>query len=31
MTGHVEAVLDDAVKSGLVTVHDGRLRFSHSL
>lgn len=26
-----DAVLDDVVKSGLVTVRDGRLRFSHSL
>jgi hypothetical protein len=31
MVGTVEAVVDDAMRSGLVTSRDGRLRFSHSL
>src|SRR6185436_4385772 len=31
MARNAEQALDDAVKSGLVTLHDGRLRFSHSL
>jgi hypothetical protein len=31
MVGNAEAVVDDAIRSGLVTVREGRLRFSHSL
>ncbi len=31
MLGDVESVLDEVTRSGLLTVHGGRLRFSHSL
>jgi len=31
MAGDIDALLDDAIRSGLVTAQDGRLRFSHSL
>jgi hypothetical protein len=31
MVGNVETVVDDVMRSGLVTAREGRLRFSHSL